>query len=399
MNKLSIDKVDLKNKRVLVRVDFNVPLDENKNVSDDLRIKASLPTIKKIIHDGGKAILMSHLGRPKGERKATLSLKPASDRLSELIGQEVKLAPDCIGSATEKLINEMQSGDVILLENLRFHKEEEKNDPDFSKELAKLGDIYINDAFGSAHRAHASTEGVTRFIKICAAGYLMQKELDYLGTALANPKRPYCAVLGGAKISGKIDVITNLMDKVDTLIIGGGMAFTFFKAQGKEIGKSLLESEKLELATELLEKLQSSSIKFLLPVDIVVADEFSNDSPSQTVSVDKIPSDKRGLDIGKESIKLFTDELLKSKTIIWNGPMGVFEMSNFAKGTFAVAQALANATEKGAVTVIGGGDSAAAISDAGLEDKVSHVSTGGGASLEFLEGKVLPGVAALTDAK
>ena len=399
MNKLSIDKVDLKNKRVLVRVDFNVPLDENKNVSDDLRIKASLPTIKKIIQDGGKAILMSHLGRPKGERKATLSLKPASDRLSELIGQEVKLAPDCIGSATEKLINEMQSGDVVLLENLRFHKEEEKNDPDFSKELAKLGDIYINDAFGSAHRAHASTEGVTRFIKTCAAGYLMQKELDYLGSALANPKRPYCAVLGGAKISGKIDVITNLMDKVDTLIIGGGMAFTFFKAQGKEIGKSLLESEKLELAKELLEKLQSSSIKFLLPVDIVVADEFSNDSPSQTVSVDKIPSDKRGLDIGKESIKLFTDELLRSKTIIWNGPMGVFEMSNFAIGTFAVAQALANATEKGAVTVIGGGDSAAAISDAGLEDKVSHVSTGGGASLEFLEGKVLPGVAALTDAK
>ena len=398
MNKLSIDKVDLKNKRVLVRVDFNVPLDENKNVSDDLRIKASLPTIKKIIHDGGKAILMSHLGRPKGERKATLSLKPAANRLSELIGKEVKLAPDCIGAETEKLVNEMNPGEVVLLENLRFHKEEEKNDPDFSKELAKLGDIYINDAFGSAHRAHASTEGVTKFIKICAAGYLMQKELDYLGSALANPKRPYCAVLGGAKISGKIDVITNLMDKVDTLIIGGGMAFTFFKAQGKEIGKSLLESEKLELAKELLEKLQKSSIKFLLPVDIVVADEFSNDSPSQTVSVDKIPSDKRGLDIGKESIKLFTDELLGSKTIIWNGPMGVFEMSNFAEGTFAIAEALVNATGKGAVTVIGGGDSAAAISEAGLEDKVSHVSTGGGASLEFLEGKVLPGVAALTEA-
>ena len=398
MNKLSIDKVDLKNKRVLVRVDFNVPLDENKNVTDDLRIKASLPTIKKIIHDGGKAILMSHLGRPKGEKKLTLSLIPAAVRLSELIGKEVKLAPDCIGSATEKLINEMQSGDVVLLENLRFHKEEENNDPDFSKQLAKLGDIYINDAFGSAHRAHASIEGVTRFIKICAAGYLMQKELDYLGSALANPKRPYCAVLGGAKISGKIDVITNLLDKVDTLIIGGGMAFTFLKAQGKEIGKSLLESEKLDLAKELLQKLNSSKIKFLLPTDIVVADEFSNDSPYQTVSVDKIPSDKRGLDIGKESIKLFSDELLKSKTIVWNGPMGVFEMSNFAKGTFAIAEALANATEKGAVTVIGGGDSAAAISDAGLEDKVSHVSTGGGASLEFLEGKVLPGVAALTDA-
>ncbi|HLG31608.1 MAG TPA: phosphoglycerate kinase, partial [Ignavibacteriaceae bacterium] len=398
-NKLSIDKVDLKNKRILVRVDFNVPLDENKNVTDDLRIKASLPTIKKIIRDGGKAILMSHLGRPKGERKPTLSLKPAAVRLGELLGKEVRLAPDCIGTETEKLINEMKPGDVVLLENLRFHKEEEKNDPEFSKKLAKLGDIYINDAFGSAHRAHASTEGVTKFIKVCAAGYLMQKELDYLGSALSNPKRPYCAVLGGAKISGKIDVITNLMDKVDTLIIGGGMAFTFLKAQGKEIGKSLLENEKLDLAKELLEKLHSSNIKFLLPVDVVVADEFSNDSPSQTVSVDKIPSDKRGLDIGKESVKLFTDELLKSNTIIWNGPMGVFEMSNFAKGTFAVAQALAKATEKGAVTVIGGGDSAAAISEAGLEDKVSHVSTGGGASLEFLEGKVLPGVAALTDAK
>ena len=399
MNKLSIDKVDLKNKRILVRVDFNVPLDENKNVTDDLRIKASLPTIKKIIQDGGKAILMSHLGRPKGERKPTLSLKPAAVRLGELLGKAVKLAPDCIGTEIEKLINEMKPGDVVLLENLRFHKEEEKNDPEFSKKLAKLGDIYINDAFGSAHRAHASTEGVTKFIKICAAGFLMQKELDYIGSALSNPKRPYCAVLGGAKISGKIDVITNLMDKVDTLIIGGGMAFTFLKAQGKEIGKSLLENEKLDLAKELLEKLHSSNIKFLLPVDVVVADEFSNDSPSQTVSVDKIPSDKRGLDIGKESVKLFTDELLKSNTIIWNGPMGVFEMSNFAKGTFAVAQALAKATEKGAVTVIGGGDSAAAISEAGLEDKVSHVSTGGGASLEFLEGKVLPGVAALTDAK
>jgi len=397
MNKLSIDKVDLKNKRILVRVDFNVPLDENKNVTDDLRIKASLPTIKKIIQDGGKAILMSHLGRPKGERKPTLSLKPAAVRLGELLGKAVKLAPDCIGTETEKLINEMKPGDVVLLENLRFHKEEEKNDPEFSKKLAKLGDIYINDAFGSAHRAHASTEGVTKFIKICAAGFLMQKELDYLGSALSNPKRPYCAVLGGAKISGKIDVITNLMDKVDTLIIGGGMAFTFLKAQGKEIGKSLLENEKLDLAKELLEKLHSSNIKFLLPVDVVVADEFSNDSPSQTVSVDKIPSDKRGLDIGKESVKLFTDELLKSNTIIWNGPMGVFEMSNFAKGTFAIAQALAKATEKGAVTVIGGGDSAAAISEAGLEDKVSHVSTGGGASLEFLEGKVLPGVAALTE--
>ena len=398
MNKLSIDKVDLKNKRVLVRVDFNVPLDDKLNVTNDIRIVESLPTIKKIIASGGKTILMSHLGRPKGERKPEFSLKPAAERLSKLIGKEVKLAPDCIGAETEKLVNEIKAGDVVLLENLRFHKQEEKNDPEFAKQLANLGDVYINDAFGSAHRAHASTEGVTKYIKTCAAGYLMQKELDYLGIALANPKRPYCAVLGGAKISGKIDVINNLLDKVDILIIGGGMAFTFFKAQGKEIGKSLLEAEKLDLAKELLEKVKSSKLKFLLPVDVVVADEFKNDSPAAIVDIDKIPADKMGLDIGPKSIKLFSDELMKSRTIVWNGPMGVFEMSNFAKGTFAVAGSLAKATESGAVTVIGGGDSAAAIADAGLEKKVSHVSTGGGASLEFLEGKILPGVEALTDA-
>lgn len=398
MNKLSIEKVELKDKRVLVRVDFNVPLDEKLNVTNDIRIVESLPTIKKIITSGGKAILMSHLGRPKGERKPEFSLKPAAERLSKLIGKEVKLAPDCIGAETEKLVNDMKPGDVVLLENLRFHKQEEKNDPEFAKQLANLGDVYINDAFGSAHRAHASTEGVTKYIKTCAAGYLMQKELDYLGTALSNPKRPYCAILGGAKISGKIDVINNLLDKVDTLIVGGGMAFTFFKAQGKEIGKSLLEEEKIELAKELLEKVKSTKLKFLLPVDIVAADEFKNESPSTVVESDKIPSDKMGLDIGPKSVKLFSDELMKSKTIVWNGPMGVFEMPNFAKGTFAIAEALAKATESGAVTVIGGGDSAAAIADAGLEKKVSHVSTGGGASLEFLEGKVLPGVAALTDA-
>jgi len=398
MNKLSIDKVDLKNKRVLVRVDFNVPLDEKLNVTNDIRIVESLPTIKKIISSEGKAILMSHLGRPKGERKPEFSLKPAAERLSNLIGKEVKLAPDCIGAETEKLVNEMKPGEIILLENLRFHKQEEKNDPEFAKQIAALGDIYINDAFGSAHRANASTEGVTKFIKTCVTGYLMQKELDYLGSALANPKRPYCAILGGAKISGKIDVINNLLDKVDTLIVGGGMAFTFFKAQGKEIGKSLLEAEKLDLAKELLEKVKSSKMKFLLPVDVVVADEFKNDSPTTVVDVDKIPADKMGLDIGPKSIKLFSDELMKSKTIVWNGPMGVFEMSNFAKGTFAIAETLAKVTEVGAITVIGGGDSAAAIADAGLEKKVSHVSTGGGASLEFLEGKILPGVAALTDA-
>jgi phosphoglycerate kinase len=398
MNKLSIEKVDLNNKKVLVRVDFNVPLDEKLNVTNDNRIVESLPTINKIINSGGKAILMSHLGRPKGEKKPEFSLKPASERLSKLLGKEVKLAPDCIGAETEKLVNEMKPGDVVLLENLRFHKQEEKNDPEFAKQLASLGDVYINDAFGSAHRAHASTEGVTKFIKTCAAGYLMQKELDYLGSALTNPKRPYCAVLGGAKISGKIDVINNLLNKVDTLIVGGGMAFTFFKAQGKEIGKSLLEAEKLELAKELLEKVKTSNLKFLLPVDVVVANEFNNDSPATVMDVDKIPADKMGLDIGPKSIKLFSDELMKSKTIVWNGPMGVFEMDNFAKGTLAIAETLAKATESGAVTVIGGGDSAAAISKAGLEKKVSHVSTGGGASLEFLEGKVLPGVAALTDA-
>jgi len=397
MNKLSIDKIELKDKKVLVRVDFNVPLDEKLNITNDIRIVESLPTIKKIIDSGGKAILMSHLGRPKGEHKPQFSLKPAAERLTKLIGKEVKLAPDCIGSETEKLVNEMKPGEVILLENLRFHKQEEKNDPDFAKQLASLGDVYINDAFGSAHRAHASTEGVTKYIKTCAAGYLMQKELDYLGNALANPKKPYCAVLGGAKISGKIDVINNLLDKVDILIVGGGMAFTFFKAEGKEIGKSLLEEEKLDLAKELLEKIKSSKLKFLLPIDIVAADEFKNDSPSITVDVDNIPADKMGLDIGPKSIKLFSEELMKSKTIVWNGPMGVFEMENFSKGTFAIAETLAKATENGTVTVIGGGDSVAAISKAGLEKKVSHVSTGGGASLEFLEGKVLPGVAALTD--
>lgn len=398
MKKLSIDDIDLKDKRVLVRVDFNVPLDDKQNVTNDIRIVESIPTIKKIISSDGKTILMSHLGRPKGERKTEFSLKPAAERLGKLLGEKVKLASDCVGPETEKLVNEMKAGDVVLLENVRFHKEEEKNDPEFAKQLAKLGDVYINDAFGSAHRAHASTEGVTNYINICAAGYLMQKELDYLGKALAQPKRPYCAILGGAKISGKIDVIINLLDKVDTLIVGGGMAFTFFKAQGKEIGKSLLEEEKLDLAKELLEKVKQSNLKFLLPVDVVVADEFTNDSPSATVDVDYIPADKMALDIGPKSIKLFSDELMQSRTIVWNGPMGVFEMENFAKGTFAIAETLAKATGNGATTVIGGGDSAAAISDAGLKEKVSHVSTGGGASLEFLEGKVLPGVAALTDA-
>lgn len=399
MNKMTIDDVNLKDKKVLVRVDFNVPLDENQKITDDIRIVSSLPTIKKIIADGGKTILMSHLGRPKGKSNPKYSLKPAAERLSELLNKEVKLAPDCIGDEVKKLVEDMKNGEVILLENVRFHEEEEKNDSGFAKKLAGLGDVYINDAFGSAHRAHASTEGVTKFIDTCVAGYLMKKELDYLGSAVSNPERPYCAILGGAKISGKIDVIMNLFGKVDTLLIGGGMAFTFFKAQGKEIGKSLLEEEKLNLAKEVLEKAKTSKINFVLPKDVVVAQEFKNDSPSSVVNIDNIPSDKMGLDIGPETIKLFKDSLVNAKTIVWNGPMGVFEMENFAKGTFAIAEALAEATKSGATTIIGGGDSAAAITKAGLEDKVSHVSTGGGASLEFLEGKVLPGVASLSDVK
>ena len=399
MNKLTINDIDLKNKKVLVRVDFNVPLDDNLNITDDIRITSSLPTIKKIISDGGMAILMSHLGRPKGKPNPKYSLKPVALRLSQLLGKEVKLAPDCIGDQVKTMVAAMKPGDVILLENLRFHEEEEKNNPEFAKQLAELGDVYVNDAFGSAHRAHASTEGLTKFMSVSVAGYLMQKELDYLGSAIENPKRPYLAILGGAKISGKIDVIMNLFSKVDSMIIGGGMAYTFYKAEGKEIGTSLLEPEKIDVAKQVLEKAKTSKMKLIFPVDVVVAKEFNNDSPSEVVSIDKMPSDKMGLDIGPESIKLFREEILKSKTIVWNGPMGVFEMDNFAKGTYAVAQALVEATGKGAITVIGGGDSAAAIAKAGLADKVSHVSTGGGASLEFLEGKILPGVAALTDKK
>jgi phosphoglycerate kinase len=397
VKKLTIDQVNLKDKIVLVRVDFNVPLDEHLNITNDMRIKASLPTINKIVSEGGKAILMSHLGRPKGERNLKFSLKPVAVRLQELLNTEVKFVDDCVGSDVDAAVDLMKPGDVLLLENVRFHAGETMNDKAFSKLLAKWGDVYIDDAFGSAHRAHASTEGVTKFIDISAAGYLMKKELEYLGTALSSPERPYCAVLGGAKISGKIDVIKNLINKVDTLIIGGGMAFTFFKAQGKEIGKSLLEEEKLNMAKDLLHQLVNSKTKFLLPIDVVVAEEFKNDSPSEIVSVNNIPVNKMGLDIGPETIKLFTDELLKSKTVVWNGPMGVFEMDNFSRGTFSVAQTLAEITGKGAVTVVGGGDSAAAISLAGLENRVSHVSTGGGASLEFLEGKVLPGVEALND--
>jgi phosphoglycerate kinase len=398
MKKLTIDNVVLKDKKILVRVDFNVPLDENLNVTDDNRIIESLPTIKKIIADGGKTILMSHLGRPKGKVNPKYTLKPVADRLAQLLGQDVKFAPDCIGAEVEKLANDLKSGEVLLLENLRFHPEEEANDPVFAEKLAKVADIYVNDAFGSAHRAHASTEGVTKFIKSAVSGYLMQKELDYLGSALSVPVRPYCAILGGAKISGKIDVINNIIDKVDTLIIGGGMAYTFFKAMGYEIGTSLLEAEKVDLAKELLEKIKAKGLNFLLPVDVRVTAEFSNESPAETVQVDKMPSDKMGLDIGPETIKLFSEAIKKSKTVVWNGPMGVFEFDNYALGTDAISKALVDATAAGSITVVGGGDSAAAIAKAGLKDKVTHVSTGGGASLEFLEGKVLPGVDVLNNA-
>ncbi|MFI5145223.1 MAG: phosphoglycerate kinase [Ignavibacteria bacterium] len=400
MNKLTIEdlsrKGELKSKRVLVRVDFNVPMskDEPGKITDDKRIVESLPTIKKIISDGGKCILMSHLGRPKGEVNEKYSLRPVAAHLVTLLNSGVYFADDCIGADAKKFVEEMKDGEVLLLENLRFHKEEEKNDEAFSKELASYGDIYINDAFGTAHRAHASTVGVTKFIKICAAGYLMEKELDYLSRVITNPERPFIAILGGSKISGKIDVINNLLDKADKILIGGGMVFTFYKALGAEIGKSLLEEDKVDLAKDLLNK---ATEKIILPVDIVVTDKVENGSKFKTVYGNEMPADLIGVDIGPETIAKFREEILKAKTIVWNGPMGVFEMKNFAKGTFDIAKALADATSKGAVTVIGGGDSAAAIAQAGLEKQVSHVSTGGGASLEFLEGKILPGVEALTD--
>ncbi|MFH0736265.1 MAG: phosphoglycerate kinase [bacterium] len=399
MNKLLVDDIELKGKRVLVRVDFNVPLDENLNITDDIRITSALPTIKKIMAEGGKVILMSHLGRPKGTPNPKYSLKPVAIRLSELLDTEVRFAQDCIGDNVKEIVNSLKDGEVALLENLRYHAEEEKNVPEFAKQLAELGDVYVNDAFGSAHRAHASTEGVTKFIPICVSGYLMKKELDYLGTAVANPKRPFTAILGGAKISGKIDVINNLSTKVDNLIIGGGMAYTFYKAMGYEVGSSLLEVDKVELAKQILEDMPKTGVNFMLPTDVVVAAEFNNESPSSVVAIDSMPADKMGLDIGPATIEAFRKVVLESKTILWNGPMGVFEFDNFAAGTNAIAMALVEATENGAITIIGGGDSASAIKKAGVEDKVTHVSTGGGASLEFLEGKVLPGVAALNDAK
>jgi phosphoglycerate kinase len=395
MNTLTIDDVSLKGKRVLVRVDFNVPMDNGK-ITDDTRIVESLPTIKKILRDGGRVISMSHLGRPKGKRAMEFTLHPVAVRLSELLGSPVKFAPDCIGDEVKQMANGLHDGEALLLENLRFYAEEEKNDSSFAKKLASLGDVYVNDAFGSAHRAHASTEGITHFLQPAVAGYLMQKELEYLGRAVGNPVRPYVAILGGAKISGKIDVIQNLMNKVDALLIGGGMMFTFYKAQGIEIGNSLLEADKVDLAKQILDEAKKRNLKIVLPVDCIVADKFENSANKKTVPITQITAGWMGLDIGPETVRLFTRELSAAKTIVWNGPMGVFEMENFASGTLAIAKVLAERTAHGATTIVGGGDSAAAIAKAGLEKAVSHVSTGGGASLEFLEGKTLPGVAALT---
>lgn len=397
MNKLSVEDLDLKGKRVLMRVDFNVPL-ESGRVVNDKRIRAALPTIKYITNAGGKLILMSHLGRPGGKRVPELSLKPCVTVLGALLGRKVRFVDDCIGEAVEAAVESLNEGGILLLENLRYYNQETDNDPEFAAKLAQLGDVYVNDAFGTAHRAHASTEGVTHHMSQCAAGFLLMKELDYLGGVMADPAKPFVAILGGAKISGKIDIISNLLPQVDTIIIGGGMTYTFFRAQGKEIGKSLLEPDKIDLAKELLAQ---SDQKIMLPVDCMVSDTFDFAKRQvgvlKEVAADGIAATEFGLDIGSKSIERFRSMISAAKTVVWNGPMGVFEIEDTAQGTYAIANALAQATANGATTVIGGGDSASAINKAGVADKVSHVSTGGGASLEFMEGKVLPGVAALSD--
>jgi phosphoglycerate kinase len=397
MAKLTINQLQLKNKKVLIRCDFNVPLDEHLKITDDRRIVASLPTIEKVIAEGGSAILCSHLGRPKGQVKEEMRLRPVAERLKQLLKKDIIVADDCVGPEVDQLKENLKPGQIMLLENLRFHKAETDNDPDFARQLAKGADIFVNDAFGTAHRAHASTEGVTQYFKQCAAGYLIEKELRFLGQAIENSQKPLVAVLGGAKISGKIDVIENLLNKVDALIIGGGMAYTFFKAQGFEIGNSLLEEDKLDLANAILKKAKEKNINLLLPTDVKVAREFDNNAEAKFVAVTNISADFMGMDIGPETIKAFAEEVQKAKTIVWNGPVGVFEMANFNHGTRALAEAIAKATAAGAVSIIGGGDSAAAISQFGMDEKFTHISTGGGASLEFLEGKILPGIAALTE--
>jgi phosphoglycerate kinase len=392
----SLTEADVAGKRVLVRADFNVPLDDNGNITDDTRIRAALPTIKDLISKGGKVILCSHMGRPKGKVNDSMRLTPVAKRLSELLGQEVIKCDDCIGDEVTATINGMSNGQVALLENLRFYAEEEKNDPEFAKKLAANADLYVNDAFGTAHRAHASTEGVTHYLKPSVAGYLIEKELDYLQNAVDNPQRPLAAIIGGSKVSSKIGVIETLLEKCDKLLIGGGMIFTFYKARGLKVGKSLVEEDKLELAKSLEAKAKELGVELLLPTDVVVADNFAPDANSQTVSIENIPDGWMGLDIGPDSVKVFQDALADCKAVIWNGPMGVFEFDKFAVGTEAIAHTLAG--KKDAITIIGGGDSVAAVEKVGVADQMSHISTGGGASLELLEGKELPGIVALDDA-
>ncbi len=395
LNKKTVDDLNVKGKRVLVRCDFNVPVKDGV-ITDDNRITASLPTIRKLMNDGAKVILCSHMGKPKGEVKPELSLAPVAERLSEKLGVEVKFAKDdnVVGENAKAAVEAMKDGDVILLENTRFRKEETKNEDNFSKELASLADIYVDDAFGSSHRAHCSTVGVTKYVAESAVGYLMEKEIEYLGNAVENPVRPFAAILGGAKVSDKINVINNLLEKVDILIIGGGMAYTFIKALGGTVGDSLLEEDKVEYAKEMIFKASQKGVKFLLPIDTVIVKEFKNDALSDIVPTGLIPDGWMGVDIGPETRSLFTEALKDAKTVVWNGPMGVFEFPNFAKGTEAIAEALAHID---GTTIIGGGDSAAAVNQLGYGDRMSHISTGGGASLEFLEGKELPGVAAVQD--
>ena len=399
LNKKSVDDINVKGKKVLVRCDFNVPLKDGK-ITDENRLVAALPTIKKLIADGGKVILCSHLGKPKGEPKPELSLAPVAVRLSELLGQEVKFAadPEVVGPNAKAAVEAMKDGEVVLLENTRYRAEETKNGEAFSKDLASLCDVFVNDAFGTAHRAHCSNVGVTEYVDTAVVGYLMQKEIDFLGNAVENPVRPFVAILGGAKVADKLNVISNLLEKCDTLIIGGGMAYTFLKAQGKEIGKSLVDDSKIDYCNEMMAKAEKLGKKLLLPVDAVVSADFPNpiDAPIEVenVSVDNIPVDKEAMDIGKETAALYADAVKTAKTVVWNGPMGVFENPTLAAGTIAVAKALADTD---ATTIIGGGDSAAAVNQLGFGDKMTHISTGGGASLEFLEGKELPGVAAAND--
>ena len=404
MAKLSITDLSLANKRVFIRVDFNVPLDDRGQITDDTRIRETLPTIEYVLQHKARVILASHLGRPKGKPDPKLSLRPAAEHLRMLLDEKLSRAcnvgfyPDCVGWEAEEMVGKLESGQTLLLENLRFHAEEEANDEKFSRQLAALCDVYVNDAFGAAHRAHASTAGITKFVKQSAAGLLMQKELEYLGRVLENPARPFVAILGGAKVSDKIGVIQNLMPKIDVLLLGGAMAYTFMKSQGRGVGKSLVEDDKLSLAADLLQQARSRGLKMLLPVDDVVADRLAADAKAGTIEATKnVPAEMMGVDIGHKTVALYATEIAAAKTIVWNGPMGVFEIDPFAEGTVAIARAVAS--NRGAVSIVGGGDSVAAVQAAGVAEKISHISTGGGASLEFLEGKKLPGVEALTDKK